>query len=110
MVPFEKSAKILDQKRYQLRNLRKFGNKNGTIREKYEKSPLKRYHFGKRQSFATKKGLLEKSKKNKTGTISVKSQNSATKVVPFWEIYLLCVEKWYLSFGKNLKSHTRNHF
>ena len=36
MIPFEKSAKILEQKLFQLRNLRKFSNKNGTIREIYD--------------------------------------------------------------------------
>ena len=47
MVPFEKSAKIPEQKRYQLKNLRKFGNKNGTIREKYQKSQTKMVPFQK---------------------------------------------------------------
>ena len=60
--------------------------------------------MGKRQSFATKKVLLEKSMK----IHKQKSQNSATKVVPFCDFYLLFVEKLYLSFGKISKSHTRN--
>ena len=59
MVPFEKSAKILEQKKYQLRNLRKFGNK-------------KWYHKRKVQKIT-----------KKIGTILEKFQNSVTKKVSF---------------------------
>ena len=53
---------------------------------------------------------LSKVRKSQTKLVPFqrKSQNSATKVVLFWEMYLLFVEKLYLSFGKKSKSHTRN--
>ena len=141
MVPFEQSAKNLKQKRYQLRNLRENSATKMVPLEKstknqkqkmikidqqkryhsiefspnsYEKkSPLKRYHLGKRQSFVTKKVLLIKvSMKNhqqnwyhfseepkfgnKSGTILGNLPPICRKIVPV--------------IRENSKSHTRNIF
>ena len=69
MVPFQKSAKYQRQKWYHFRKYYKLTSKKRFhLREfspnLYEKSLLKRYNLSKRQSFATKKVLLEKGKED----------------------------------------------
>ena len=65
MVPFDQSAKNLKQKRYHLRNMRKFWNKKGT-------------NLGICENSATKMVPLEKKyqkSQNKNGTISENDRN-----------------------------------
>ena len=126
-----KNDENCQQKWDHFRKVQNMSGKKGTISENDRNWQAKRYHlreispnlYGKKTDKKVKFGkngkVLQQTRyywrkvwkiTNKTGTISLKSQNSATKVIPIWEIYLLFVEKLYLSLGKNKKiSHKKSN-